>query len=660
MTSGFAKCLGILLLAGPISAAGAFFFRGEATFPVLEEEISYRVDGASSFEKVLADREGWVSQRERPFRGSRDPVRIWAKFDVPPAPEARRIFLRTGPWESVEYFFVRDGQLVDRQRAGTLLPWEERMQVTMTPASFHAGFVAMDLPPRTGEAVYARLATDNRFLSVTRLRFSLWDANFVLEGERRDRYFQGAFLGVMLALVLYNVALFLLDIRESSYLYYSISLVGNTFVQAMMFGLTLEFLWPDHPAWDYYCMWIAIPLGLWAFVQFGRGYLDTRRHFPGFDVSLKWAGYAALMLLPMDLLPFAADHPINLIFTLMGTVLVTAAIMALVVGATVLALMKRRPQARIFLVAMLCTGIGVFITCGSWFGLFPEVEWALNASQVATSLTGILLSIGLGFRMRQLRTELADKQIEEARRQGVHEREKRELIEEQSRGLEAKVQERTAELVATRQQSDALLANILPRAIIEELKANGQSEPRRHEEASILFTDFSGFTQTVATIPAKRLVHELDEIFRGFDDIITEHGVEKMKTIGDAYMAAGGLPVPAGDHAVRCVRAALELTRFIEARNKASALKWGLRVGVHSGAVVAGIVGKSKYAYDVWGDTVNIASRLESAGEINRVNISAYTFELVREFFECEYRGKLAAKGKGEMEMYFVLRERAV
>jgi class 3 adenylate cyclase len=266
--------------------------------------------------------------------------------------------------------------------------------------------------------------------------------------------------------------------------------------------------------------------------------------------------------------------------------------------------------------------------------------------------------MGLGFRMKHLREELADKQVNEALLQGTHEREKRELIEQQSHLLEAKVVERTAQLKATQEKSDALLSNILPTAIIEELNSTGEAQPRRHEDASILFTDFAGFTQAVSTIPAKRLVKELDDIFRGFDDIIAANGLEKIKTIGDAYMAAAGLPLPAEDHAVRCVRAALSMTRFIDDRNQTAAMKWGLRVGVHSGAVVAGIVGKNKYAYDVWGDTVNIASRMESSGEINKVNMSAYTFELVRDHFECEYRGKLAAKGKGEIDMYFVLRER--
>ncbi len=245
-------------------------------------------------------------------------------------------------------------------------------------------------------------------------------------------------------------------------------------------------------------------------------------------------------------------------------------------------------------------------------------------------------------RFQRVRSELAEQQL-------AHERERRAFMESQNRTLEAKVIERTSQLTAAQQQSDALLSNILPQAIIEELRAHGATEPRRHEEASILFTDFSGFTQAVSTMPPRRLVQELNDIFRAFDDIISEQGLEKIKTIGDAYMAAGGLPVSSQDHAMRCVRAGLALTAYIAQRNETAAMKWGLRVGVHSGSVVAGVVGKNKYA-----------SRLESSGEINKVNISAYTFDLVREHFECSYRGKLEAKGKGQIDMYFVLRERAV
>ncbi|MBL8521338.1 MAG: HAMP domain-containing protein [Betaproteobacteria bacterium] len=220
--------------------------------------------------------------------------------------------------------------------------------------------------------------------------------------------------------------------------------------------------------------------------------------------------------------------------------------------------------------------------------------------------------------------------------------------------LEQKVEERTAQLKAAQARTQDLLHSILPADVADELSRTGESKPARHESATILFTDFSGFTQAVASIPADRMVAELNELFAAFDDITDRCGVEKIKTIGDAYMAAAGLPKPCADHAQRCVRAALGIAAHIEERNKKSPFKWAIRIGVHSGPVVAGVVGKRKYAFDIWGDTVNLASRLESAGEPGRVNISAYTYDLVQDEFECEYRGKVDAKGKGPIDMYFV------
>jgi adenylate cyclase len=209
-----------------------------------------------------------------------------------------------------------------------------------------------------------------------------------------------------------------------------------------------------------------------------------------------------------------------------------------------------------------------------------------------------------------------------------------------------------------RGRSDALLLNVLPEPVARELKLYGRVEPRDYESASVLFTDFVGFTQIAEGFTPQRLVEELDFCFRRFDEIVSRHNLEKIKTIGDAYMAVGGVPEANGSHARDCVLAALEIARFVAetraARAAAGLHYWDVRVGVHTGELVAGVIGREKFSYDVWGDTVNTASRMESSGAPGRVNVSRATHELVRDIFECEYRGLVEAKGKGEVEMFFV------
>ena len=421
MLRRLARCLGAILLLCPLIGDAAFFFRAAATFPSLVDEISYRPDSpeGSSFEKVFADSQGWVSQRDKPFRGTGEPVRIWAKFDVPPASEARRVFLVTSAWERVEYFVVSDGRLVDRQLVGALVPWDKRTtRVTMTPAAFQAGLAGVDLPAQSKVTIFARLATESRFVPIRNLRISLWDANVVREGEQRDRYFQGAFLGVMVLLVLYSLAQYALSDREVSYLYWAIALAFGMLSWGVMYGSTLEFLWPNHPAWDYYALWIGLPIGIWSFIELWRHYLDTGKYFPKSDALLKWTGYAGLMLLPAFLLPFAFDHPPSVYATVITVALFTALATPLFFGVAILAVMKRHPLARLALAALLCSGIGSLITLGAWLEWLPETEWLLNASQVGSVVTGVLLSVSLGLRMRDLRAEMARRQIEEARIEG--------------------------------------------------------------------------------------------------------------------------------------------------------------------------------------------------------------------------------------------------
>lgn len=207
-------------------------------------------------------------------------------------------------------------------------------------------------------------------------------------------------------------------------------------------------------------------------------------------------------------------------------------------------------------------------------------------------------------------------------------------------------------------RSEELLLNILPHEVAEELKQKGSADARLIDEVTVLFTDFKGFTQLSEALSPQQLVADLNECFSTFDRICTKHGIEKIKTIGDAYMAAGGLPVPSATHAQDVVKAALEMRDFIE-EGKRRKLEAGLpyfeiRIGIHTGPVVAGIVGIKKFQYDIWGDTVNTASRMESSGEVGKVNISETTYQLVKDRFTCEYRGEVEAKGKGKLGMYFV------
>lgn len=227
-------------------------------------------------------------------------------------------------------------------------------------------------------------------------------------------------------------------------------------------------------------------------------------------------------------------------------------------------------------------------------------------------------------------------------------------LNESYSSLELKVAERTALLAESETRTKDLLHNILPASIAAELVEHGQVKPVEIRSATILFTDFSGFTQATNAMPAERMVAELNDIFSAFDDICRANGIEKIKTIGDAYMAASGVPQICADHAQRAAKAGLEMIEFLNDRNCHESFKWSIRVGIHSGPVVAGVVGKHKYAFDVWGDTVNTASRMESAAQAGRVNISAYTYDLIRHQYACEYRGKLAAKGRGEVDMYFI------
>ena len=208
------------------------------------------------------------------------------------------------------------------------------------------------------------------------------------------------------------------------------------------------------------------------------------------------------------------------------------------------------------------------------------------------------------------------------------------------------------------QRTEELLLNILPVSIARELREKGKIQARAHAEITVLFTDFKNFSVISSQLDPQQLVNEIHQCYTAFDAIVERYEIEKIKTIGDSYMCAAGLVGETSDHAARCVQAGLEMCLFMDAlagqRRQAGLPFFEVRVGVHSGPVVAGIVGTKKFAYDIWGDTVNIASRMESYGEEGKVNISEATYNLVKDTYACVPRGPVEVKGKGTMEMYFV------
>jgi len=213
-------------------------------------------------------------------------------------------------------------------------------------------------------------------------------------------------------------------------------------------------------------------------------------------------------------------------------------------------------------------------------------------------------------------------------------------------------------LESEKMRSDDLLLNILPAKIADELKTRDEVEPRHYNSATIMFTDFKGFTRLAEVSEPRTLVNDLNQYFSAFDEIIERNNLEKLKTIGDAYMCAGGLPEENSTHPVDACRAALEIqelmARVNSQREKMRLPRWDLRIGLHTGPVMAGVVGKKKFTYDIWGDAVNVAARMESNGEAGRIALSESTYHRVKDQFECEHRSPIDAKNKGVLDTYFL------
>jgi class 3 adenylate cyclase len=232
------------------------------------------------------------------------------------------------------------------------------------------------------------------------------------------------------------------------------------------------------------------------------------------------------------------------------------------------------------------------------------------------------------------------------------------LQQEISQQLEEKNEELAIQnelITSERQKSEQLLLNILPAEVAEELKEKGYTEVKHYENTSVLFADVKGFSTLASKVSPQELIKELDATFSQMDKIIAQYNLERIKTIGDCYMCAGGVPHRNTTNPIDITLAALAIQNWMfEERQRRNGDFWQVRLGIHSGELVAGVIGKTKFAYDVWGNTVNTASRMESGGEVGKVNISETTYQLIKDFFDCTPRGAIEAKNIGFIDTYFV------
>lgn len=217
------------------------------------------------------------------------------------------------------------------------------------------------------------------------------------------------------------------------------------------------------------------------------------------------------------------------------------------------------------------------------------------------------------------------------------------------------IQKQMREIESINKKNEELLLNILPQKVMDELRENGTTTPQTFQDVTIMFVDFVNFTQMDVIRDPSLLFSELNEIYTRFDDIASVHNCERIKTIGDSYLAVCGLPVPNPLHAENIARLSIEIVRYLESRNSRNPIQWHCRVGIHTGSVIGGVVGIKKYIYDVFGDAINTASRMQTLSEPMKINVSIATHEFLnRDEFNLISRGKRDVKGKGEMELFFL------
>jgi class 3 adenylate cyclase len=641
-----------LLLAGLPAAAQVIVWNGGNRGQAIAQQVYYLRDSTRSLTleqiRTPAYAASFQPWQKKTLLFPYDEDAYWMRFEVANPSDEPLLLELSQP-------LLADAELWYRDTAGSWRVYRAGYAVNLYEKTIPHHYQLFPLQAGRGE-YYLRVIA-NGFV----VPLEIWNANRYDVKAARQHIVYGLYAGLVLFVILNNLFLFF-SLGRSGYLHYAflIFLYGHF---SLLFDGYWQYLFPDSDAgyWYFLNPIVNQPNGLLYCLMF----LEIRKYDPwGYRLALPVFWYFLSYIFWYRFLPDAVVFPLNELHALIG----------------------------IFLMATLGIRAGLrgnrlgYYFAGAYFVFFPiasiEVLRAHTGSpdyiaEISYISLAFLIDIFILAYLLTKRFNWEKAAIEQARAEAQQQllektRENERMVLAQNAALEDKVERRTRqlrqaneELSATletvekeRGKSEALLLNILPAATAQELKETGAAKPQNHPSVTVLFTDFSDFTRTTASIDPDQLVSNLDHCFSHYDEIVQRHGLEKIKTIGDAYLAVAGLYEADGNHALQVVRAAIDILAFME-RWKAEQLAvgrtaWDVRIGIHTGPVVSGVVGRHKFAYDIWGDTVNTAARLETHSVPGRANISEATYALIRDHFHCTPRGMVEAKGKGDLQMYWV------
>ncbi len=508
---------------------------------------------------------------------------------------------------------------------------------------------------RTYYAYFKHLSSGVQAERDSRIAPRLISENIWIDNNETSTVVWSFIFGCFLILILYHFVYYFLT-RESVYLYYCLFVFSVSFP---FFTLVRDVA--DIP--EFNAMLFFSISGLFAvfYFQLTRKLIDLPELLPKWDKILRYYIIGKVILVVI----YSVVHLIlEDIFIILAVYIPAILVENVLIFLLVIALWKTRDRiAMLFVIGSLIAFAGLFIAILS---ADPKTAFTpqINPFKFATPAYGFVLESLFFAGVLAYRTKLNEIERKAAKDALIRQlQENKELQEKVNKELEARVQERTKTLRIEQQKSESLLLNVLPQTIVNELKETGHTIPKRYDEVTVLFADFVGFTRISEKLDPEEIVERLDNFFRQFDAIIKRNKLEKIKTIGDAYMCVCGLPNPDPDHTLNTVMAALEIQEYMREYNKRlneDEEPWMLRIGIHSGPVVAGVIGDYKFAYDVWGDTVNTSSRLEQASTSGKINISEALYLQVRHKFQCRKRGSIEVKNKGLISMYFVEKLRDV